>query len=75
MILSSSVSLNFLSNGIQVYANFVAKSTGNLAFATFLISWIGSLMRFYTILVEASDDKIYILNGLSSVIMCSLFML
>ena len=45
-----------------------------MAFSTFFVSWLGALARFYTVLVEASDDAIYVLNAISSVICTSLFM-
>lgn len=74
LIMSSSVLLFILSNGSQALQNCKSRSTGQLSLITFLLAFVGSIMRFYTVCVEASDDLVYVSNSVSSIILNSLFM-
>lgn len=78
LIASSSMALNICSKVPQIYQNFSSKSTGQLAFATFLLGWLGSLARLGTVLV-ASDDFVYQMQfmvglGLNTILMAQFLM-
>lgn len=45
----------------QIYTNFISKSTGNLALATFFFAFGGSTARMATVLFE-TDDFLFQLN-------------
>ena len=49
----------------QIYTNFSNKSTGQMAFATFFLSFAGSGARMATVFFE-SDDPLFKLQFLSS---------
>lgn len=74
-IMSSSVLLNLFSNGSQLIRNCWNKSTGQLAFSTFFVAWIGVIARFFTVMVEASNDWVYLTNSIVGVVLNSLFVL
>jgi mannose-P-dolichol utilization defect protein 1 len=54
-----------LSRVPQIYTNFANKSTGQLAFFTFFLSFAGIVARLGTVLVE-TEDKMLLLQTLSS---------
>ena len=39
----------------QLISNFKMKSTGQMAFATFMLNFLGSIARLGTVLVESDD--------------------
>ena len=58
IVTSSNFLFNMGARLPQIYGNWVNKSTGVLSFVTFLLSWLGSLARTATVLME-SDDPFY----------------
>lgn len=58
LVSSSSIALNIASRIPQIFANFKASSTGQLAFVTTFLSWAGGAARLATVLFE-SDDFMY----------------
>ena len=58
LVSSSCVLLNISSRVPQIYNNWSEGSTGVLAFATFLLAWLGSIARTSTVFIE-SDDTFY----------------
>jgi len=65
MITSSSILLNIASRVPQIYTNFANSSTGQLAFFTFFLSFLGTMARVATVMIE-SDDFMYRLQFLIS---------
>ena len=49
------VLLNIASRVPQIITNFQNKSTGVLAFFTFLLAWVGGLVRLATVCIESDD--------------------
>lgn len=66
LISSSNTMLNIAAKLPQIYTNFKMKSTGQMAFFTFLLSFLGSLARTATVLFE-SDDFFFRLQFLTAV--------
>ena len=56
IILTLSTVLNMVSRLPQIYLNWRTCSTGEMAFATFLLNWVGAVARGFTVMVEASND-------------------
>ena len=46
-----------------------------MAFATFLLNFAGSLARFFTVIVEASDDKAYVFQAGLAIALTTTFMI
>ena len=40
----------------QIYEIWKCKSTGSLSFATFLLFWLATIFRLYTVAIEVSND-------------------
>ena len=64
-IVSSSLLLQFFTKVPQIWTTFVNKSTGQLAFVTFFLTFAGTIARTATVLFE-SDDFMYRLQFLLS---------
>lgn len=58
----------------QIWTNFKSKSTGQLAFMTYVLAWGGSVGRFVTCLIESSD-WVFNLVAISSFVLYSILML
>jgi len=58
LVSSSSIVLNMSARVPQILQNFSAKSTGQLAFVTFFLSFAGIIARTATVLLN-SDDFMY----------------
>lgn len=58
----------------QILTNFRNKSTGQMAFFTFLLSFLGSVARLGTVMVE-SDDFMFRLQYIISVLLNSMIIL
>ena len=72
LVSSSSIVLNMSARVPQILQNFSAKSTGQLAFVTFFLSFAGNIARTVTVLLN-SDDFMYNLQfiialGLNTII-------
>lgn len=57
----------------QIFQNWQAKSTGQLAFITFFLSWAGTIARTGTVLFE-SDDFLYRLQFVVSLLLNTVIM-
>ena len=68
LVSSSCVLLNISARVPQIYNNWSEGSTGVLAFATFLLSWLGSIARTATVFIE-SDDTAYRMQFLISLVL------
>lgn len=55
LVQKSNLMLLVLSRIPQIITNFTNKSTGQLAFLTFLLNFVGGIARLGTVLVETSD--------------------
>lgn len=58
LIQQSNLALSLLSRVPQIITNFLNKSTGQLAFFTFFLSFLGVVARLGTVLIE-TDDLLY----------------
>ena len=74
MLSSSNIGFVLLSRVPIIYNNFTMKSTGVLAFITFLLAWGGAMARMGTVLVE-SDDPLYRAQFISSALLNTIVML
>jgi len=63
-----------LSRVPQIIANFTNKSTGQLAFFTFLLTFLGGIARLGTVLVE-TDDFLYQLQFIIGVVLSGIIVL
>ena len=68
LVQKSNLALSLLSRVPQILTNFSNKSTGQLAFITFFLSFLGVVARLGTILIE-TDDYLYQLQYVLSVIL------
>mmetsp|Transcript_17244 Transcript_17244/g.12316 ORF Transcript_17244/g.12316 Transcript_17244/m.12316 type:complete len:149 (-) Transcript_17244:321-767(-) len=66
LIVSSNILVIFGSRLPQIFANYSNKSTGQLSFITFFLSFMGSAVRLMTVIYE-TNDKLYQAQFLSSV--------
>jgi len=66
--------LSLLSRVPQIITNFRNQSTGQLAFFTFLLSFLGVVARLGTVLLE-TDDFLYQLQFILSVILNGIIVL
>lgn len=55
LVSSSTIVLMLVSRIPQIYQNYKAKSTGHLAFITFLLMFLGSAARTATVFFESED--------------------
>jgi mannose-P-dolichol utilization defect protein 1 len=55
MVSSSSSIMNLAAKMPQLYANYCAKSTGQMAFFTFFLNFVGTIARLGTVLFESDD--------------------
>lgn len=55
LVSSSSTGLGFLSKCPQIIQNWRMQSTGQMAFLTFLLTFVGSLARLGTVLHQSDD--------------------
>ena len=74
MIASSCIILNCMARIPQIYSNFKSKSTGVLAFVTFLLAWAGSGARTVGVCLQ-SDDIIYKMQFIISFTLNSIIIL
>eukprot|EP00352_Strombidinopsis_acuminata_P005593 CAMPEP_0176372076 /NCGR_PEP_ID=MMETSP0126-20121128/25143_1 /TAXON_ID=141414 ORGANISM="Strombidinopsis acuminatum, Strain SPMC142" /NCGR_SAMPLE_ID=MMETSP0126 /ASSEMBLY_ACC=CAM_ASM_000229 /LENGTH=270 /DNA_ID=CAMNT_0017731785 /DNA_START=23 /DNA_END=835 /DNA_ORIENTATION=+ len=74
MIQSSSNVMILFARCPQIYANFSAKSTGQLAFLTFLLNAVGANVRLLTVLVE-SDNFLYNLQFIVGAVLNTILLL
>lgn len=58
LVQQSNLALSLLSRVPQIITNFKNQSTGQLAFFTFFLSFLGVVARLGTVLIE-TDDKLY----------------
>ena len=58
----------------QLYSNFSNKSTGQLAFLTFMLNFAGSLARLGTVLFE-SDDMLFRLQYITGAVLNTLMII
>jgi mannose-P-dolichol utilization defect protein 1 len=68
LIQKSNLGLSLLSRVPQIITNFANKSTGQLAFFTFLLSFLGVVARLGTVLIE-TDDFMYQLQYILSTVL------
>lgn len=73
LVASSQTAMVLLSRVPQIFQNWHAKSTGQLAFITFFLSWAGTIARAGTVFFE-SDDFLYRLQFVVSLVMNSVIM-
>ena len=74
VISSSSTVLGIAGKVPQIWTNFSTKSTGQMAFFTFLLAWLGSIARLGTVLVE-SDDLLFRLQYITGCVLNTLIVL
>lgn len=67
-------SLDIIAKVPQILTNFSNKSTGQMAFVTFLLSFLGSVARLGTVLVE-SEDFMFRMQFIISVLLNSMIIL
>ena len=67
-------SLDIIAKVPQILTNFRNKSTGQMAFVTFLLSFLGSVARLGTVLVE-SEDFMFRMQFIISVLLNSMIIL
>ena len=68
LVQKSNLFLSLISRVPQIITNFSNKSTGQLAFFTFLLSFLGVIARLGTVLFE-TDDFLYQLQYILSVVL------
>ena len=49
----------------QIITIFNHGSTGNLAFITFLLNFLGIIARFATVIIESDDFMLHLQNGIA----------
>jgi mannose-P-dolichol utilization defect protein 1 len=64
LVSSSTILLMLMSRLPQIYQNYCAKSTGHLAFITFLLMFLGSAARTATVFFESEDLMLRVQYGL-----------
>lgn len=74
LVQQSNLALSLLSRVPQILTNFSNKSTGQLAFFTFFLSFVGVVARLGTVLIE-TDDFLYQLQYILSVILNGIIVL
>mgnify|MGYP000864314278 CR=1 FL=1 len=74
LISSSSTLLNIIAKLPQIYSNFTAKSTGQMAFFTFFLNFAGAIARLGTVLFE-SDDFYFRLQYIVGVLLNAMIVL
>lgn len=70
----SNLALLVLSRVPQIITNFMNKSTGQLAFFTFLLTFLGGVARLGTVLIE-TDDFSYQLSFIVGVVLSGIIVL
>ena len=65
LVLLGSMILNLLSKMPQIYQNIRKRSTGQMATSSFVLTWILSIARLFTVLVESDDFAFYVQNFLA----------
>ena len=77
LLISTVTFLNFVSKGPQIAKNFREKSTGELSFPTYFMSFLRNLGRLFTVLKESSDLNIllacFISTGLNGAMVAQIF--
>jgi mannose-P-dolichol utilization defect protein 1 len=65
VVLLVSMILNLLSKMPQIYSNIKMKSTGQMATSSFVLAWVLSIARLFTVLVESDDFAFHVQNVLA----------